>query len=629
MPDPETGQNLLVGTLRGAPAGVPVLRSVPAFVLQPTWQGVLVEPISDATTLRAAPQGFVAEAAGEALSPQPEATAALANAAYLTRRFDIPNGSLNGLVRRLQAQVAGAGEAPAQSRSPPRKAAATTLIALGLGVEAQAMLRLAAEEDPRLVADPETPGLAAVAAMLGGRGAEAAGIGDPALNGTDEVALWRAVRAAQEQEGSPAAAPVFAATLPLLLAYPPALRGALLPLAAETMALGGAPDAADALLARLPADPALDLARALRLEAKGDAAPALAIYDALALRRDRLAGARAAARATLLRLQAKAITPGEAADSLERQFLNWRGDGRELDLRLRVAALRAQDGAWRPAFSLLRETAATYPDSAPAIEARMADLMAALVSGAEAAAISPLDLVALMEENAELVAKVAPARAAGLMADRLVALDLPSRAGPAIERMMRAAPVGVAQAALGARLAALRLGEGDDAGAQSALANSNAPGLPPPLVERRTIVAARLEAHAGHTGRAAALLAALDSPAADDLRAALLEEAQDWRGSAAALQDLVAKTVPPGGPLSPAQQETLLRLASAYARGGDDPGLRAMGAREGQRIDGPRSGMFRLLTAAPVTAVDDLRRSSEELTTAKSIPGGLAAIGAR
>lgn len=475
VPDPETGQNLLVGTLRGAPAGIPVARAMPAFVLQPTWQGVVVEPIADTTILRTTKDGFTVEAAGEPLSPAPDATKALAEAAFLTRRFEIPTGPADMLMRRLQAQIDEAGAAPAQSRARPRKAAAATLIALGLGVEAQAMLNLAAEEDPRLLRDADAAGLTAIAAMLGGRGAEADTISDPALTGSDEVAFWRAVHAAQSHEGAPEAAAVFASTVKLLLAYPARLRDALLPLAAETMALGGMPDAADALLAIAKDDQNLDLARAIRLEAKGNTAEALAIYDALATGRDRLTGARAASRATLLRLKTNAITPAAAADALENQFLNWRGDERELDLRLRVAALRTQSGAWRPAFALLRETAAMYPDSAPVIQARMADLMTALVSGPASATISPLELVTLTEENAELVAAVAPAKAAGLMADKLVALDLPRRAGPVIERMMHAAPIGVAQATLGARLAAMRLAEGDDAGAQTALANSNAP----------------------------------------------------------------------------------------------------------------------------------------------------------
>jgi hypothetical protein len=263
------------------------------------------------------------------------------------------------------------------------------------------------------------------------------------------------------------------------------------------------------------------------------------------------------------------------------------------------------------------------------IQARMADLMTTLIKGPASATISPLELVSLTEENAELVATVGSAQVAALMADKLVALDLPRRAGPVLERMMEAAPVGVGQATLGARLAALRLGDGDIQGAEAALANSNAPGLPPDLIERRSLISARLAARTGHMDRARAILLDINTPAADDLRASLLTDAQDWPGAASALMDLVAKTVPDDGALAPAQQDTLLRLASALSRAGDTGALQALGAKYGSRIEGPRSDMFRLLTAPPVNNVADLPRSSTEMALAKAIPVGLTAMGSR
>ena len=75
---------------------------------------------------------------------------ALANAAILTRRFDFPPEPVAVLLRRLQSQVQDEGEAPAQSRLAARKAAAQTMLALGLGPEAQALLRLAVADDPVL-----------------------------------------------------------------------------------------------------------------------------------------------------------------------------------------------------------------------------------------------------------------------------------------------------------------------------------------------------------------------------------------------------------------------------------------------------------------------------------------------
>ena len=102
--------------------------------------------------------------------------------------------------------------------------------------------------------------------------------------------------------------------------------------------------------------------------------------------------------------------------------------------------------------------------------------------------------------------------------------------------------------------------------AAEALAASAAPGLPPALIEARALLAARVAAAQGDVDGAAAQLSALGTAAADDLRAIVLANAGDWRGSLAALSDLAAKQVPAAGPLSDLAQEILVRQASAAAQ---------------------------------------------------------------
>ena len=625
--DPATGQNLLVGTLRATGPGVPVGYRVPEFNILPSWQGVVAEPLSDRATLRTLPEGIAIQIDNNLSSP-PDNARALTDAAVLTRRFDFPSLPVASLLHRLQAQSADAAAAPPQSRLDARKAAAQTMIALGLGPEAQSLLQLASTEDPRAVTDPEFNGLSGIAALISGRPSEADGLLDADLSGSDEISVWRAALAAGRQEGSPEAASLFKSATKLILSYPDALRNWLLPLAAETMANGGAPNAADALLEKLPDEPRLALARAMRLQAKGDNVGALAIYDSLAGARDRLLSARAATYATLLRLSSQLIDPAHAADNLERGFLDWRGDDREWSLRLRVIDLRAQAGQWRAAFNLLKETAALYPDQSAVIHERTSTMLTKLLRGPDPEAISAIDLVTLAEENAEEAAKAAPDEVTGLLADRLVALDLPRRAAPVLQRMIAAAPPGIGRATLGARLAAVQLAEGDLSGTVT-LNETDSPDLPAALVEQRGLLDARFRAQGKDVAGATAILARLGTAAADDLRATILAEAGDWRGSEAALFSLVKKTVPETGELSSVQQDALLRLASAQAKAGDDEAGRQLGIKESPRMVGPRSDMFRLLTAAPVSDVGDLHRAAGEIALARAIPAGLSAIGAR
>src|SRR6202012_495568 len=110
----------------------------------------------------------------------------------------------------------------------------------------------------------------AIAALLAGRPGEAGAIADPRLTGTDDVALWRAIRLAMTDEGSPEAASAFAATAPLAFAYPPAIRDQILPLVMETMVAGGERATAGKLLAQRPNDPRLGFARAMLAQANGD-----------------------------------------------------------------------------------------------------------------------------------------------------------------------------------------------------------------------------------------------------------------------------------------------------------------------------------------------------------------------
>lgn len=624
--DPLTGGTLLVGTQRTSGQGVAVLRQTPEFVLLPTWQGVAVIAASDAIALRDTKDGFVLASAeptgGLALDPAEVDLAPLADAVALTRRFDFPAQTETSLWRRLQAATAAAAEAPAGARAAPRIAVAQNMIALGLGAEAQAVLALAASADPRVADDPELVGLSAIAALLAGRLDETAGIAVASLDGTDEVALWRALRTASLHEGSPEAAAVLATETRLLLAYPAPLRARLLPLAAETMALGGETAAAQALVDSRGDDATLDLARAILLTPH-DRKAALVVLDRLAQSADRLVRARAAPRAIELRLSGGELTPSAAADEMDKLLYAWRGDAREVKLRLRTAELRAGAGAPRQALALLRETADAMPDQRDEVHARMETVFAAALGNDAVTPMPPLELVAMVEENPDLIAEGESGLAlASRLASRLAELDLPRRSAPVLEKLVAAAAPGAVRAELGGRLAAARLQIGDPAGALAALAASGADELPPGVLEARTLTWARATSAAGDPARAAAALEGLGTPAAEALRVRLLEQAKDWKGATAVLRATVARDIPTEGPLSEAQAETLLQLASAAAQAGDEATLSEIRAGDAARLPQGRSAdMLRLLVEGPVQTPDDLPRARREAAVAEGVVG--------
>lgn len=644
VPDPLTGGALLVGTQTQPGEGIPLARQTPDFTLLETLQGVAVEPVSDALTLHVAapgqPPGFLlaadagpARGTGVALDPMGPDEVAAMKAAHMTRRWDFPALPTAALLRRLEAASADAGGLAPDARLARRLQAVQIEIALGMGAEANALVTLAIADDARAAGSPDAAGLAAVAALLAGRPDDAGAIADKRLDGSDEVAFWRAVRLAMQREGAPEAAASFASAVPLLMAYPAALRDRLLPLVAETMVLGGERAAARRVLEARKDDAGLEFARGLLAELDGHAAPALAIYDRLAQSPDRRTRARAAVRAVDLRLRGGALTTAQAAEALDHLIYAWRGGPEELALRLRVAELQADAGNFRAALSLLRETgdselAQNWPEQKPAIRKRMVEVLARALAGDSGAAMSPLDLVSLVDENPDLLPDGEAGRAlAAQLAGRLVALDLPRRAAPVLEKLMNATAPGAAKAELGARLASVYLEQSDPTAALQALSASAATDLPPALEEARTIAFARATAARGAVGPATAALAALGTPAADEARAGLLERAKDWPAATAALASYVAKTVPAEGMLAAAAR-ALLRLASDAAQARDEALLARLRDQDLARIPpGKTADLFRLLTAPPVQGVADLPRAAQEAALARALPAALKSLG--
>ena len=365
------------------------------------------------------------------------------DAAHLTGRFDFSTMPTDALLRLANKQIADAAASPPLARGIKNHIAAQSFLALGLGAEAESLLHMAADQDPKEAASADTGALTAIAALLAGRPEDANALTDPRLDGTDEISLWRAVRQAMQDDGSPGAAAVFAATAPLAFQYPEPIRDHILPLIVETMIKGGEIGAAARLLDDSNNDPKLGYARALIQQAEGDTDRALGMLDALANGHDQFDRARAAVHAVELRLAARKLDKTQAADALDKLLYAWRGDGRELALRERIAELRGQAGAWRVALAELRQAETDFPEQAPAIHQRLKDMFVKMIRDQGDRKASPIEFVSMVDENADLVLDAADDDAVQQsLADRLLALDLPDRAKPVLEKLMRSAKSG-------------------------------------------------------------------------------------------------------------------------------------------------------------------------------------------
>ena len=613
LPDPLTGGPLLVGLVTQAAPRQLGTRGLAELDLLETFLGVAVLARADRVALRPGAGRFLLSIEGGSVSLAASAEAMQGLAPGMTRSFDMPGQPMPALLERLRAQQAGIASAPPLTRAEPRLAAAQTLLALGLPQEAQAMLRLAAQDSPEAAMDRRFAFLGGMAALLAGRPGEAAGL-DAEIPGSDEVLLWRSLRAAMLGDAQ-AAGPGLAAAWPLLQAYPEGLRRRLIGPAAEALVEGGQHAAARRLIEGAAEDPAILLAQAMLEEAQGEPARALEAYAAATQVRDRLMRARALRRAIELRLATGRLDAAGAARALESALFAWRGDGIELATRERVAALRREAGDPRGALTLLRETAEAFPEQAAQLRA---PIQSAFLHALEAEA--PLGAVALADAHPELL----PAGEAGegvlaMLTDRLVALDLADRASALLRRAMEHAAPGEHRAALGARLAALRLSERDAEGTLAALAASTAPRLPTALIEARSLLAARAEARRGNRVLAAEALQAL-GPAGDEALSEILAEARDFSGAAAALGRHLA-ALPANGPLPESAQRLVLRQAAWLAMAGEQPALAQLRARHGAQLaPGPVATAFEALATDPVRGLADLPRLARELNLFRSLP---------
>jgi hypothetical protein len=617
--DPETGGTLLIGTLREGGEAVPIGQRGPTLDFLPTRLGAAILPRADTVTLRALKTGFVmTPGPGTSFAPGPDPAA---EAAGMSRLFDLPALPLAALVQRERTAMQEVAAAPPLARAAPRLRNAEALLALGLAPEAQAMVALAMREDAEAAQDPRAQALHAAAALVAGRVAEMDGLLDPQLPESDELMLWRGLlAAARGEDGAPER---IAAAVPLLHAWPEPLRARLAPLAAETLAGGGEPAAARRLLAGRQDDSAFALAHARLLEAEGEAASALEAYEAIARGRDRRARAVAMRRIVELRLASGALDAAGAAAEMESVLAVWRGDGLESAARIRMAELRQAAGDPRGAFDALRETERLFPALCPDLRPRLTEAQLAAIEHDQ-----PIAAVALFDTHAALLPpgeKTEQALAA--LADRLAGLDLMDRARRVLGQALARATDAESRARLGLRLARMALEAGDAPGARAALADTATEDITPALQSARKLVEARALLRLGETEAAVARYREAGTEAAPEL-AELLAARQDWAGAAAVLRaHLVAALPPPPEPLPEGSRRLVARTAALLTLAGDEAGLAGLREAEGARMaDGAFEIPFTLLTAARLAGPGDLPRLRRELELARALPSRLKTL---
>jgi len=619
--DPETGQNLLVGTILSTEIDTQIvteLTRTPEYSLLAAEYGVVVEPLSDAVELKPSAGGFSLNGVQRLAQP----SAQNPRAKLLTRKFGFSIAPIPDQLQQLNAEIASAAAKPVRSRAASRLVIAEAELSLGLGAEALAVLNLTAAEDPIAAQSPNLKAFVAIASALADKIPEAGDISAKELDGSDEIELWRGVKKARKSRALEDAAALYR-FLPILLSYSEPLRARLLPWIVEAAVKMHVPNAFIDLPVEIKSSEALLFAKGLSFEAAGETQQALGVYAAIDQGGDLKTRVKAMARSAEIKLAAGDLTPAQVCEVLRRQAFIWRGDDLEIQMKMRAVELAAGAGLWRVVFEGLRDV-----EQSPFLTE--VDGLAGLILQKKANAfkdiiaerptgISSVELVSLSKEFATEIPQGEEGRAFNRqVATKLLQLDLPQEAVSILKPVVEKSTSDLERAQASALLAQALLDTNQAGDVNQILESSSNPALPAWLQQQRTYLTARAKAATGHLGEADLLLAALDTTDANELRARLAVENNDWKRALAAISDIVKKDVAADGILSDANQKLVVRQITAAVRAEDDAAVQKIYTSRLDQMTPPQSQTLKLLAAPVLSGASPLARSRQELASAKA-----------
>jgi tetratricopeptide (TPR) repeat protein len=635
--DPDVGDRIQVVPLPSPGRGLPEPHRYPDLEVMPSYQGVVVRPISDNVTVRAIKEGVELTTAGGlhlspaadagnpavaappagmpapaqqsapqpvpaqlAAAPQPvpptggassmeppKAPPAQAQAQAQGRRlFNLPawkHGDLDNFTQARQDLQLAVVNAPESERAKAQLDLARFYFANGFGQETLGLLDVLQQSQPDLEGWPEFRALRGAARVLAGDldGGEA-DLSIPTLANNPEANLWRAAIAADRRDW-PKAMAGFKASGQILNGYPEPMIGKLGLRAAEAALETRDTATAKRLFDRViehsgpeqEENPQTQYLRGLLYAQTGETDQARQQLTAAFNSYDRFYRAKAGLALTNLELSEGKMSPSAAAEQLAGLTFTWRGDDLEMQIRSRMGEVLIAGGEYAKGFNTMKETAALVADTprAEAITREMSRIFADLFKDG-AQRLPTLDALQLYDQFRELT----PVGEAGdeiirQLAERLISIDLLNRAADLLQHQVEFRLSSLDKARIGTRLASVRLLDNKPEEALKALELSNIAGLPAELAAERRLMQAKALAELNRGEKAMQLLAQDDSGNANLLRVDIAWKGQKWDAAALALNKVIGPPPAAGKPLDPNMSQLVLNRAVALALAGDGNGL--------------------------------------------------------
>lgn len=401
------------------------------------------------------------------------------NAIYDFDRWKM--GGIKALDNNRRVLMSGLGDKKGAAKAEDLITLAKLNIANDRGPEALGLLRIAANELPGIDESPEFISLRAAASTLSVRYEEALkDFQTPSLTKYNETNYWKAYALAGLEDWVQADK-----TMPndfrSLEGYPNPIREPITLRMAEISLRAGKVNMAQDLLESLERDfPKMSVARQSawkylngELERqKENFDVALDNWTPLLTGDDDYYRAKAGLSVTRMQLDRQKITPEKAIDRLESLRYAWRGDELESLINYRLGEVYIANNDYLKGLSVLRNAISISPNAkiTEEITNYMTTTFRQIFMAGELEKVSPIDAVSIYEEFKELT----PIGAEGdllvqNLAERLVDMDLLSRAASLLDHQVTHQLKGEDRAKVAIRLAAIRLLNNQHDGALAAL----------------------------------------------------------------------------------------------------------------------------------------------------------------
>lgn len=619
--DPSVGDRMAVVTARAPVKNLSATRTLVEATLASTAQGVVVAHMTPDVKVNltgdlveiSRPNGLTLSALDPNARPN-DSRLEYKSALYPSlMNADWSATPAEGFLPRYNALQVEAADEGTQGLGAPTKARlalARFLVGQGLTFEAQGALDLLVRQSPRALEDPQVRGLRVAAKMLSGRFADAAGdLTSSQLINDSAARLWQGY--AESKAGHYAdAVKDFKAGLKAMDAFPPAWRakfGAAYAYAAMQQKDQATAEAMIAFAVSQDIPPidklAAYLVDAQIIEATGDKARALKVYQAVAKASDDSIAAPATMHAAMLAFDLKKSTGDQTLAALDALRYRWRGDGTELEIVSNMGQIYLSQGRYREALSVLKTGGQQFmnaPQGAQ-IQTSLNQAFRNLFLGGMADGLQPVEALGLFYDFRELT----PLGADGdemvrRIVRRLVDVDLFDQAADLLEHQVNERLDGVAKSAVAADLAAIYLMDHNPQKALQALWNTRTTLLPKSVMAERRVLEARALNELNEPDKALDVLGNDNSPDGDDVRADIYWRKNDWAKAAAVLERRLGDRYKTDTPLNLADEGRLIRAGVAFSLLKDPAGLARLSERWGKFVDTASSPDAMRVALAPM-----------------------------